>query len=127
MPADLKSIFLRGVDQIYATMYSLERDVQIVYGHGAYDPVTDTTAPGTTSPVLRAFIYGGAEKQGVSSSGQDQFVLLRNAEVVANNVPPPVEESCKFLIDGVLWEIYSVDYDPVSATIKCAVRRGSTP
>jgi hypothetical protein len=120
-----KSLLLNGIALIYKQLVSIQLPVVIVYGHGIYDLNNDVLAPGTQSPPINAFIYGGGETQNPSSVSNTQTVLFQVADLTAANVPPPVEQSCKLISNNLLWEIDFVGYDPIYGTLQCKCRRGS--
>ena len=122
--ADLKQQFLHGVATVYKTMASLERPVILQWPPGAYDPTTDSTAPGPQSAPIMGFIYREEQRQGGESSGYSETILLQVSDVVVAGVADKLEECVKAIVDGLLYEVEFVGYDPVAATVKFHARRG---
>jgi hypothetical protein len=122
--ADYKQILLNGVATVYSTLASLTRPVVLQFPPGAYNPVTDTTAPGPVSATIMGFIYREENRQGGSSSGYSETLLLQNSDVVAAGLTGNIDEAVKAIVDGVIYEVEFVGYDPVAATVKFGARRG---
>jgi hypothetical protein len=121
--ADYKQIFLDGVATVYKTLASLTRPISLQFPPGAYHPVTDTTAPGPVTVPIYGFIYREENRQG-GSSGYSETLLLQNSDVVAAGLSGRVKEAVKAIVDGVIYEVEYVGYDPVAATVKFNARRG---
>src|SRR5215475_11514524 len=122
--SSIKEQFISGVALVYKTLVSVERPVILQWPPGAYDPATDSTAPGPQSTPILGFIYREEQRQGSESSGYSETILLQWSDVVAAGITERLEECVKAIVDGLLYEVAFVGYDPVAATVKFYARRG---
>jgi hypothetical protein len=121
---DVKSSIIAGVATVFTTLASVKRPIILQWPPGAYDPVTDTTTPGPQSVPILGFIYAEVNRQGTASSGFSETILLQNTDVVAAGITQRLEEAVKAIVDGAIYEVEYVGYDPVAATVKFLARHG---